>query len=89
MGRDAVVLPEAVAVADALLDPAMTELAWADSGADQPRPLPADGALCRRLGERVGREWLGPLAATGYGGPLTSWMGAVIRIRRGVGGLST
>ncbi|MET9079108.1 hypothetical protein ABZX95_44955 [Streptomyces sp. NPDC004232] len=40
------------------------------------------------LGERVGREWLGPLAATDYGGPLTSWMGAVIRIRRGAGGLS-
>lgn len=86
VGRDAVVFPEVVAVADALLDPAMAELAWQDSGAGQPRPLPADGAFCRRLGERVGRGWLGPLAATDYGGPLTSWMGAVIRIRRGTGG---
>jgi len=86
VGRDAVVFPEVVAVADALLDPAMAELAWADSGAVRPRPLPADGAFCRRLGERVGRPWLGPLAATDYGGPLTSWMGAVIRIRRGAGG---
>ncbi|MGW3202366.1 DNA-binding protein [Streptomyces sp. NPDC001118] len=86
VGRDAVVFPEVVAVADALLDPAMAELAWADSGAGQPRPLPADGVFCRRLGERVGRGWLGPLAATDYGGPLTSWMGAVIRIRRGAGG---
>lgn len=86
VGRDAVVFPEVVAVADALLDPAMAELAWADSGAGRPRPLPADGAFCRRLGERVGRQWLGPLAATDYGGPLTSWMGAVIRLRRGAGG---
>ncbi|MFJ1561864.1 DNA-binding protein [Streptomyces mirabilis] len=86
VGRDAVVFPEVVAVADALLDPAMTELAWADSGAGRPRPLPADGVFCRRLGERIGREWLGPLAATDYGGPLTSWMGAIIRIRRGAGG---
>ncbi|MEU4849169.1 DNA-binding protein [Streptomyces gilvosporeus] len=86
VGRDAVVFPEVVAVADALLDPAMAELAWADSGAGRPRPLPADGAFCRRLGERVGRDWLGPLAATDYGGPLTSWMGAVIRLRRGAGG---
>ncbi|WP_240124613.1 DNA-binding protein [Streptomyces sp. MUM 136J] len=86
VGRDAVVFPEVVAVAEALLDPAMAELAWIDSGAGQPRPLPADGAFCRRLGERVGRGWLGPLAATDYGGPLTSWMGSVIRLRRGAGG---
>ncbi|WP_105974950.1 TniQ family protein [Streptomyces geranii] len=86
VGRDAVVFPEVVAVADALLDPAMAQLVWMDSGAGRPRALPADGAFCRRLGERVGREWLGPLAATDYGGPLTSWMGAVIRIRRGAGG---
>jgi lambda repressor-like predicted transcriptional regulator len=86
VGRDAVVFPEVVAVADALLDPAMAQLVWADSGAGRPRALPADGAFCRRLGERVGREWLGPLAATDYGGPLISWMRAVIRIRRGAGG---
>ncbi|MDH6513736.1 hypothetical protein M2163_009292 [Streptomyces sp. SAI-135] len=86
VGRDAAVFPEVVAVADALLDPAMAELAWSDSGAGRPRPLPADGMFCRRLGERVGRPWLGPVAATDYGGPLTSWMGAVIRLRRGAGG---
>jgi hypothetical protein len=86
VGRDAVVFPEVVAVADALLDPAMAELVRADSGAGRPRALPADGTFCRRLGERVGRPWLGPLAATDYGGPLTSWMGSVIRLRRGAGG---
>ncbi|MEU4120537.1 hypothetical protein AB0F71_39360 [Kitasatospora sp. NPDC028055] len=53
----------------------MAELVWQDSGAGRPRALPADGAFCRRLGERVGRPWLGPL---------TAWMGAVIRWRRGV-----
>ncbi|WP_338063913.1 hypothetical protein [Streptomyces noursei] len=60
VGRDAVVFPEVVAVAEALLDPGMAELVWVDSGAGRPRPLPADGAFCRQLGERVGRVWLGP-----------------------------
>ncbi|MGC5407614.1 DNA-binding protein [Streptomyces sp. DT225] len=86
VGRDPVIFPEVVAVADALLDPAMAELAWRDSGGQRPRPLAADGAFCRRLGERVGRDWLGPLSAVDYGGPLLAWMGAVIRRRRGDGG---
>ncbi|MFD5110275.1 TniQ family protein [Streptomyces cinereoruber] len=86
VGRDAVVFPEVVAVADALLDPGMAELVWADSGAGRPRALPVDGLFCRRLGERVGRPWLGPLVATDHGGPLIAWMGGVIRRRRGVGG---
>ncbi|MGW0886323.1 DNA-binding protein [Streptomyces sp. NPDC002671] len=85
VGRDTVVFPEVVAVAEALLDPVMAELAWRDSGEKHPRPLPADGAFCRRLGERVGRSWLGPLAATDYGGPLIGWMGSVIRTRRSTG----
>ncbi|MFB7552972.1 DNA-binding protein [Streptomyces sp. NPDC056154] len=82
VGRDAVIFPEVVAVADALLDPAMAELVWADSGGERPRPLPAGGEFCRRLSERVGREWLGPLIAVNYGGSLIAWMGAVIRLRR-------
>ncbi|MEE4597423.1 hypothetical protein V2J94_37050 [Streptomyces sp. DSM 41524] len=86
VGRDAVIFPEVVAVADALLDPAMAELVWVDSGAGRPRALPADGMFCRRLGERVGRAWLGPLTAADHGGPLIAWMGAVIRQRRGAGG---
>ncbi|MFD5309009.1 hypothetical protein [Streptomyces ardesiacus] len=59
VGRDAVVFPEVVAVARALLDPAMAELVWADSGAGRPRALPADGLFCRRLGERVGEDGWG------------------------------
>ncbi|RZE14662.1 DNA-binding protein, partial [Streptomyces albidoflavus] len=86
VGRDAVVFPEVVAVADALLDPGMAELVWMDSGARRPRALPADGEFCRRLGEQVGRPWLGPLAAADHGGPLIAWMGSVIRLRRGAGG---
>ncbi|WP_432158874.1 DNA-binding protein [Streptomyces sp. bgisy153] len=86
VGRDAAIFPEVVAVTQALLEPAMAELVWRDSGAGRPRPLPADGAFCRRLGERVGRGWLGPLSAVDYGGPLLTWMGAVIRQRRGEGG---
>ncbi|MDH6545909.1 MULTISPECIES: DNA-binding protein [unclassified Streptomyces] len=85
VGRDAAVFPEVVAVADALLDPVMAELVWADSGAGRPRALPADGMFCRRLGERLGRTWLGLLAATDHGGPLIAWMGSVIRRRRGAG----
>ncbi|MGK4578495.1 DNA-binding protein [Kitasatospora sp. HPMI-4] len=84
VARDAAVFPEVVEVARALLDPVMSELVWRDSGAGRPRALPADGAFCRRLGERVGRQWLGPLAAVDFGGPLIAWMGAVIRRRRGV-----
>ncbi|MET8188804.1 hypothetical protein ABZV15_23960 [Streptomyces sp. NPDC005246] len=80
------VFPEVVLVADALLDPGMDELVWRDSGAGRPRALPADGMFCRRLGERVGRTWLGPLAATDHGGPLIAWMGSVIRRRRGADG---
>jgi hypothetical protein len=83
VGRDAVIFPEVVAVAEALLDPVMAELVWHDSGAGRPRPLPADGAFCRELGKRVGRPWLGPLAATDHGGPLIAWMGGVIRRRNG------
>ncbi|MEU9485972.1 hypothetical protein AB0D83_20295 [Streptomyces decoyicus] len=42
--------------------------------------------FCRRLGERLGRAWLGPLAAADHGGPLIAWMDSVIRLRRGAGG---
>ncbi|MGW2668149.1 DNA-binding protein [Streptomyces sp. NPDC001272] len=85
VARDAVVFPEVVAVADALLDPAMEELAWADSGREQIRPRFTDGAFCRELGERVGRPWLGPLVAADYDGPLVAgWLGTVIRRRRGI-----
>lgn len=82
VGRDPVIFPEVVVVADALLDPGMRQLVWTDSGGERPRPLPADGEFCRRLGERVGRPWLGSRVAVDHGGPLIAWMGTVIRLRR-------
>lgn len=81
VGRDVVVYPEVVGVAGALLDPAVEELVWADSGWERPRPRPGDGQFGRRLGELVGRPWLGRLIATD-GGPLVSWQAAIIRRRR-------
>ncbi|MEU1676826.1 DNA-binding protein [Streptomyces roseifaciens] len=86
VGRDAVIFPEVVAVADALLDPVMAQLVWADSGGERPRPLSVDGQFCRRLGERLGRQWLAPLIAADHGGPLIAWMGTAIRLRRHPGG---
>ncbi|MFF8430568.1 DNA-binding protein [Streptomyces sp. NPDC016566] len=85
VGRDAVAFPEVVAVADALLDPAMAELAWRASGGMRPRVRGGDDPFCHRLGERVDRDWLGSLVAADYGGPLSDWRGAIVRGRRGSG----
>lgn len=85
MARDALVFPEVVTIASALLEPAMAQLVWRDSAGARSRPLPADGAFCRELGVQVHRPWLGPLVAVDHGGPLLSWMGTVIRHRRSVG----
>ncbi|MFE2718907.1 DNA-binding protein [Streptomyces mirabilis] len=85
VGRDAVIFPEVVAVADALLDPAMAQLAWRASGGTRPRVRGEDDPFCRRLGERVDRDWLGPQLATDYGGPLSGWRGTIVRARHGCG----
>ncbi|MEU0969207.1 hypothetical protein ABZ357_28740 [Streptomyces sp. NPDC005917] len=60
VGRDAAVFPEVTAVAQALLEPAMAELAWRASGGMQPRARGADDPFRRRLGERVGRTGWDP-----------------------------
>ncbi|AQW56242.1 DNA-binding protein [Streptomyces hygroscopicus] len=85
VGRDAAIFPEVVAVAGALLEPAMAEVAWRASGGMRPRARECDDAFCRRLGERVGRGWLGPLLAADTGSPLNDFTGAVVRSRRGDG----
>ncbi|MFF5107337.1 DNA-binding protein [Streptomyces sp. NPDC000134] len=85
VGRDAVVFPEVVAVADALLDPAMAELAWQASGGTRPRARGGDDPLCHQLGQRVDRDWLGPLIAADYGGPLSGWRNAIVSARRSSG----
>ncbi|MEU5019247.1 TniQ family protein [Streptomyces angustmyceticus] len=86
VGRDAAIFPEVVAVAGALLEPAMAELAWRASGGLRPRARDTGDAFCRRLGERVGRAWLGPLLAADTGSPLSDFTGAVVRARRGEAG---
>ncbi|MER5757310.1 DNA-binding protein [Streptomyces sp. NPDC002088] len=85
VGRNAVVFPEVVAVADALLDPDMAELAWHASGGMRPRVQGGDDPFCHRLGERVDRDWLGSLVAADYGGPLSGWRSAIVRARHGGG----
>ncbi|MDW8810246.1 DNA-binding protein, partial [Streptomyces scabiei] len=82
VGRDAAIFPEVTAVAQALLEPAMAEVAWRASGGMQPRARGADDAFCHRLGELVGRTWLGPELAADHGSPLNDWRGAIVRARR-------
>ncbi|MFF1285695.1 hypothetical protein [Streptomyces sp. NPDC058299] len=69
-------------MAQALLQPAMAEVAWRASGGMRPRVRHTDDVFCRRLGERVGRAWLGPLLAADTGSPLSDFTGAVVRARR-------
>ncbi|MFF9819455.1 hypothetical protein [Streptomyces sp. NPDC014006] len=57
-------------MAQALLEPAMVEEA-----------LQASGGM-HRLGERLGRTWLGPELAADHGSPLNDWKGAIGRARR-------
>jgi hypothetical protein len=85
VGRDAAIFPEVVAVADALLEPAMAEVAWQASGGMKPRARSADDPFCHRLGERVERDWLGSLGAADYGGPLSGWRSAIVGARRNSG----
>ncbi|MFE2512986.1 hypothetical protein [Streptomyces naganishii] len=82
VGRDAATFPEVTAVARALLEPAMAEVTWRASGGMRPRARDAGDAFCHRLGERVGRTWLGPELAADHGSPLNDWKGAIVRARR-------
>lgn len=83
VGRDAVTLPETVAVAGALIDPVLHEVVWADAGgARSVRPLGPDGRFVARLGELVARPWLGPLAGDDCPSALYDFMGVVVRTRR-------
>jgi hypothetical protein len=57
-------------------------VAWQASGGMRPRVRGADDAFCHRLGELVGRTWLGPELAADHGSPLNDWRGAIVRARR-------
>jgi len=82
--REAATFPEVVTVAAAVLDPAMRDLVWVDSGRERIRPIPPDGAFCRELGRRLGRPWFGEEAAANSSRSLLAWMGSVLRERRGI-----
>lgn len=94
IARDAVVFPETVALAGALLDPMVQEFIWDDHGSGGPvRPFRPDGAFFRELANRLGRPWMadvGQAPQTGlvlggplHAGPLLDCVGAFTRIRRG------
>ncbi|MGC0397358.1 hypothetical protein RKD27_009399 [Streptomyces sp. SAI-126] len=80
--RDAVVFPEVVAVARALVDPRLQEGAGAGvQGLLRDRAGAQEFAAV--LGARLGRTWLAEVEGAGSGGPLTLWVGAWVRQRRG------
>ncbi|MFF7763970.1 transposase [Streptomyces griseorubiginosus] len=80
--RDAVVFPEVVAVARALMDPRLQESAG-EGGQVLLRDRAAAGHLAAVLGSRLGRDWLAEVEGAGAGGPLTLWVSALVRERRG------
>jgi hypothetical protein len=85
VAREPAVFPETVALAEALLDPAVVEMVWRDSGAMRIRPFPPDGEFGQELGRRLGRPWLAQAGAIPDSSALNRWWGAIVRQRRGVG----
>ncbi|MEU6557959.1 Helicase associated domain protein [Streptomyces sp. NPDC046915] len=80
--RDAVTFPEVVAVAQALVDPRMQQLAAGDGSGALVRRRDGGERLAAALGERLGWAWLGELQAREASGLLASWAQAVGRERR-------
>ena len=85
VAREAAVFPETVALAGALIDPAVADMAWRDSGAERIRPFLSDGELAQELGRRLDRPWLGEVGAVPDSSALNGWTGPIVRQRRGVG----
>ena len=80
--RDVVVFPEVVAVAEALVDPRMQQLASGSGAGALVRGRGGGERFAAALGERLRRVWLGELEADGHSGPLASWARAVVREQR-------
>ncbi|MFD7178238.1 Helicase associated domain protein [Streptomyces sp. NPDC059929] len=77
--RDAVVFPDVVAVAGALVDPRVQQMAARDLAGGLARGLGGGQQLMAVLGERVGRVWLRGPEEEASSGPLASWARAVVR----------
>jgi hypothetical protein len=80
--RDAVTFPEVVAVARALVDPRMQQLAAGGGSGALVRRGDGGGRVAAALGAHLGRAWLGEVRAGERSGPLASWAQAVDRERR-------
>ncbi|MER7743301.1 TniQ family protein [Streptomyces sp. NPDC096538] len=76
--REAAVLPETIALAQALTDPACIRLAHADRGHRRPGGWSAGGRFVHHLGHRLSRPWLGPLLNVDYTSPLHAWIDAAV-----------
>jgi len=85
VAREAAIFPEVMALAEALLDPAVAEMVWQDSGAENIQPFPPDGQFGQELGRRLARPWLGAAGAVPDSSALNAWWGALARQRRGTG----
>jgi hypothetical protein len=81
LARDAVVFPEIVTVAKALLDPRLRELA-AGSAGGLLRDRAGAGRFTQALGGRLARPWLAEVEAAAPAGPLARWVSAMLRQRR-------
>ncbi|WP_316745460.1 helicase associated domain-containing protein [Streptomyces sp. MK7] len=81
LARDAVIFPEVVVVAGALLDPRLQELAAGHADALL-RDRGAAGRFTAALGERLARPWLAEVEAAAAAGPLARWVSAMLRQRR-------
>ena len=84
--REATTFPETVALAGALIDPAVADKVWHDSGGPGTfRISPRDGQFEQELARRLGRPWLARVGATTDSTALTALRGAVVRQRHGIG----
>ncbi|MFC1414159.1 DNA-binding protein [Streptacidiphilus sp. N1-12] len=86
VAREAALFPETLALAGALIDPAVTDMVWHDTGGPGTyRISPSNGQFDQELGRRLGRPWLAQAGATTDSTALNGWHGAVVRQRHGIG----
>ncbi|WP_329331169.1 hypothetical protein OG866_44555 [Streptomyces sp. NBC_00663] len=81
--RDAVVLPEVIAVTAALTDPVCILMAHADRSRTRPAGWGAGGRFVHHLGHRLDRPWLGPILEVDYTSPLQTWIGTAVPLTEG------